>query len=67
MPELAAGVCGGEQPMDLDNVCVALSLPRGDLLADNDQGRPRRLGHWLDKTANSDSATFSRLPCLGVR
>src|SRR5215813_7364999 len=67
MLKFDASIFGGELPVGLGVVGIAVVLPGGNFV-DEDLfvGNAARSRHWDVRTPSSDSAK-SQLPCLGVR
>jgi hypothetical protein len=64
MLKFDARIFGGELPIGLGVIGIAVVLPRGDFL---DEGLfVGSAAHWDVRTPSSDSARSSQLPCFGV-
>ena len=61
-----ASVWGCEAPIGLGVTGVAVVLPGGDFLDEDLFVGDAAARHWDDRTASSDSARLSQLPCFGV-
>ena len=66
MLEFDASIFGGELPVGLGVVGIAVVLPGGDFVDEDLLLGMRRSRHWDVRTPSSDSARLSQLPCFGV-
>ena len=66
MLKFDASIFGGELPVGLGVVGIAIMLPGGDFVDEDLFVGNRRSRHWDVSTPSSDSARSSQLPCFGV-
>jgi hypothetical protein len=66
MLKFDASIFGGELPVGLGVVGIAVVLPGGDFVDEICLLGMQRLRHWDVRTPSSDSARSSQLPCFGV-